>query len=515
MSYQDEINTRLLQLQAEKDELLRGAKARGIEITDPTATIEDGYAFEDEYDESLPKLSEQDPDKVAGEFLETQKVNGSLTLRYWGDTFWKWQRGRYVELTKSDVRAMLVRELRREYRSIKVTDVNNILLNVSAGCAILSCHEMPRWVGGFDKIGRDWRHDEIVTTRNAIIHLPSFVDGRTPNKIMATPDLFSSIACEFDFNEGQSVPKPVRWLRFLDELFGTDHQSIELLRQWFGYCLVRDTKHHKILLAVGPPRSGKGTIARVLRSVVGDGNCCAPTLSGLATNFGLSPLIGKSLAIIGDARLSNRTDVAATTERLLSISGEDAVTIDRKHREPLTVQLKTRFMVISNELPKLNDASGALAGRLLILRFTRSFLGAEDKGLQAALDAERLGIFLWAIEGWRSLRDQGAFIKPDASEDLVEQMADMVSPVSAFLRECCAVGPGYRTSLDTLYESFRAWSETNGIEHCSTKGVFSRDLSAAEPTFRRTRSYDSGRYGKRMFVDGVALVNGSDNGWSS
>jgi len=38
--------------------------------------------------------------------------------------------------------------------------------------------------------------------------------------------------------------------------------------------------------------------------------------------------VNKSLAIISDARLSGRTDQAIVTERLLSISGEDSLTID-------------------------------------------------------------------------------------------------------------------------------------------------------------------------------------------
>jgi phage/plasmid-associated DNA primase len=37
-------------------------------------------------------------------------------------------------------------------------------------------------------------------------------------------------------------------------------------------------------------------------------------------------------------------------------------------------------MVMSNELPRMKDSSGALVNRLLVLRQTRSFLGHEDHG---------------------------------------------------------------------------------------------------------------------------------------
>ena len=56
--------------------------------------------------------------------------------------------------------------------------------------------------------------------------------------------------------------------------------------------------------------------------------------------------------------------MSIVVERLLSISGEDTLTVDRKYREPWTGQLPTRIVILSNELPRLTDSSGALASRI-------------------------------------------------------------------------------------------------------------------------------------------------------
>ena len=64
-----------------------------------------------------------------------------------------------------------------------------------------------------------------------------------------------------------------------------------------------------------------------------------PTLSTLARPFGLSTFIGKPIAVFPDARLSSRPDNAAIVECLLSISGEDDQTIDRKHMPAWTGKL--------------------------------------------------------------------------------------------------------------------------------------------------------------------------------
>src|SRR5262245_37082010 len=116
--------------------------------------------------------------------------------------------------------------------------------------------------------------------------------------------------------------------------------------------------------------------------------------------------------MIQDARLSGRSDTAAIVERLLSISGEDAQTVDRKNLAPVTTKLACRFILISNELPKLNDASGALPGRMILLPLIQSWYGNEDVGLTDRLLTELSGILLWTIAGWQRLRERGHFSQP-------------------------------------------------------------------------------------------------------
>src|SRR5262249_45815776 len=135
------------------------------------------------------------------------------------------------------------------------------------------------------------------------------------------------------------------WERFLGELWPGDDNAIASLQEVFGYLLAGDTSQQKAFMIVGPKRAGKGTIGRVLTGLLGPHNVAAPTLASLATNFGLSPLIGKPLAVISDARLSTRADSKIVVERLLSISGEDSLTVDRKYKDPWTGRLPTRFVI--------------------------------------------------------------------------------------------------------------------------------------------------------------------------
>lgn len=237
----------------------------------------------------------------------------------------------------------------------------------------------------------------------------------------------------------------------------------------------------KSLLLVGPKRSGKGTVGRALANLIGLSNCVSPTLAGLGTNFGLAPLIGKRLAIISDARLSGRADQHAIAERLLSITGEDALTIDRKYAPAWTGQLQTRFLILSNELPRLADASGALASRFILLVLMESFYGREDQALTDKLLKELPGILNWSLAGWARLNRLGAFQQPASGVEAMEALEDLASPIGAFVRDRCNIGAAHSADVDAVFGAWKTWCETQGRERAGTVQTFGRDLRAAVP----------------------------------
>ena len=315
----------------------------------------------------------------------------------------------------------------------------------------------------------------------------------------ATPCFFTPVALDYDFDA--NAGPPTNWLAFLNDLWPDDSQSIATLQEWFGYCLTLDTRQQKILMMVGPKRSGKGTIARVLRRLIGERNVAGPTLSSLSGEFGLQPLLGKSLAIIGDARLNGR-DNSSQIERLLSISGEDSLSVGRKNMTAVEAKLDTRLMLLSNELPRFSDVSGALASRMIILQLTRSWFGEEDAGLFERLVPELPGILLWAIEGWQRLRRRGHFVVPESSREVQEELNDLTSPVGAFVRQCCDVGPELRVPRNELFDAYQRWCRSEGMLHIPSRAVFGRDLRTAVATLRSSQEH-----GGTRFYQGLTLLS--------
>jgi putative DNA primase/helicase len=261
------------------------------------------------------------------------------------------------------------------------------------------------------------RIGDLIEALSAVVFLaadinqPTWLDGRESGTVVAvsnglldiecerlyphTPLYFNQTAVPFDYEP--KAPKPAKWLAFLDKLWPSEkgkenerRSEVSALSEWYGYILSGRLDLHKVLLMVGPTRGGKGVISRILGALIGEQNVAGPTLNSLGGEFGLAPLLGKSLAVLSDTRSGRHNNSAIVVERLLSISGEDTLTVNRKFRDQWTGKLGCRLHIVSNELPRLDDASSAIIGRLVTLLLTESWLSREDHGLEdTLLDATR------------------------------------------------------------------------------------------------------------------------------
>jgi putative DNA primase/helicase len=423
-------------------------------------------------------------------------------LHYHRDNFYAWDGACYPEITESEIRSAEYDFLDQcsvagKDRAVPLKPnaalVSNVTDALRAAALLADRIEAPAWLSERPELDPL----DIVACHNGLLHLPTGV--LHPH----TPLFLTHNAVDFAFDP--DAPSPAAWLRFLRELWGDDAEAIETLQEFFGYALTADTSQQKILLIVGPARSGKGTIARVLRGLAGPDNVVAPTLAGLSTNFGLEALINRRVAIISDARLGRRTDRAIVAERLLSITGEDAITADRKYRKSWTGRIGVRFLILTNELPGLADTSGALVSRFIILVLTESFLGREDHGLIDRLLPERPSILNWSIDGWRRLRRRGHFRQPASGLDATKQMGELASPISAFLDERCEIGVGYAVPVDHLFGEWERWCEGQRRQNVGTKQSFGRDLRAVRPNLV-TKSYrQKGSRGAIRCFEGIRI----------
>ncbi len=422
-----------------------------------------------------------DPRGAAWSLIAAQfHVDGLRTLHFWQEEFHRFDGASYVRLHKADVRAILYsRGGLSTGKPIKREHVENVLDALRAAANYSNANTQPSWVTAFED---DPDPRAVILLRNGVLD-PIERELRPP-----TPRLFAANALPFDYQA--DAPPPAHWLAFLRDLWVDDRESVELLQEWMGYCLTARTEQQKALLLVGPKRGGKGTIGRVLTRLLGAHNVVSPTLASLGTQFGLQPLIGKQVALISDARLGSKADAALMAENVLRVTGEDQISIPRKFMEDFTCTLTTRLTLLTNELPRFTDASGALPSRFLVLQTTQSWFGREDHDLGRRLESELPSILNWCLDGLARLTTRGRFVQPASALQAIAEMEALASPVGAFVLDACNVGPQYEEPVKAVYDAWRQWCEEGGRQHPGTEQTFGRDLKAAVPglVVRRPRA---------------------------
>ena len=429
--------------------------------------------------EDVEALTAQTPAVTAEIILHDNYTRDGLrTLAFWRDDFHIWNGSHYEIYHETEsLDGVLYRFLPRGRLAATARKLSDIKHALKAFVSIQPGIQSPMWRSPPEgPIPED-----LIPFRNGLL------DPDKDQLLPTTPAYFNTWSLPYDYNSAADRGEPVEWLKFLRSLWGDDDDSIKTLQQMFGYCITSDTSQQKMFLVIGPPRAGKGTIGAVLEKLVGSDNTAAPMLGHFAIPHGIDNLIGKPVAIIPDATLSNRADRAQIVEHLKAISGEDRVTIQRKYKSAWTGRLPTRIILLTNEVPDLQDASGALASRFVTIRMTRSFLGKEDRGLRERLYSEIPQILMWALEGRRSLRAEGTFHVGEESKEAARALQEATTPLMVWMEENCEVDPLYDCESQFLYANYKAWAEEQGQTHRWTHQQFTNRLLAAVPGLRKVR----------------------------
>ncbi len=331
----------------------------------------------------------------------------------------------------------------------------------------------------------------LISCRNGI------VDITTGDMYPATPTFFTLTALPLDYDPLAPVPR--KWLRFLLQVMKDRKPLIRTMQEMIGYVLSDDSSMQALFFLWGPPRSGKGTILRVMTKLNGPLNTHHPSIHTIAGRFGLEGCIGKSLIQITDMDCDDPKALSTAASKINAISGQDNMAVERKGIGDWNGVLPGRIVMAGNNLPNFGSHAAATAARLLIFPFDVSFLGREDRDLTDKLAGELAGILNWAIVGLRRLRARGRFEQHKDMADAKKRMLYAGDPLRAFIEERAIVVPNAKVHKSVLYSSYQAYCATVGA-HPLPLHKFGERLPQAFPSIapsKRTRKLSEPR-GKQV-----------------
>lgn len=356
-----------------------------------------------------------------------------------------WKQRHEFELYQS-VRAFL-----RNYRSVGVK-VNNRQVTGLLSMMRPDVYMADRYINDAQK-----EAERYINLRNGLYDLEK--DELIPHR----RDLMMLNQLDFDYDPAASCPHFTRFLHSSLVFPGTkdtDHDMVGLVLQALGYSLTARTDLKASFWLYGVPDSGKSTLLSLIRSIMGS----------LATSVDLNQLGEKTfmLAEIIGKRVVTFPEVGSDTKLneeiyKVIVGGSDEVWTDVKGKKGISFRPISKFWWGMNNLPRVNDRSGALFNRLKLIRFNRSFSAAErDNSLLSKIIDERSGIFNLLIHHYAHLNARGwRFVKQ--SEDKLAEFRLESDTELTFVNDCCDVHHNNKVKASELYTAYKEWCERSGF----------------------------------------------------
>lgn len=386
-------------------------------------------------------LESVEPMKLARAYAEERMgEDGERGLFVAGGEVWSWEGGRWVVRGREDVVGDVLRWLEDAWVSVGKDKMARVGPTPHMAEQVVTClgavakapwERTPFRLGGGGKVGFG------VPFRDVVVHVEGG-EVRTEKRGREWVDRMVLPCTWEEAKEG----KCERWEQAVEEWGQGDERWGELLRRWGGYLLVGYRGYRKWLLMMGKTGGGKGTIAHVLRALMGKGVFQTMDMETIAGEFGLVGV--PSARVVNVSEVSSLEGAGAGKQKVSrfakNLVGEDPITVNEKYGSvSKDLEHGAALMMSSNQVPVLPNEGQGLSNKMLVLPIVRSFdEGGAEYGLKERLEGELAGIAGWFVEGARRLeearvRGEEMWPKPARASDVEMMYRIRNNPVDAFL----------------------------------------------------------------------------------
>lgn len=412
-------------------------------------------------------LEDPSPLFIARQWLKEKFTNGvHVLIRRHQDAWWIYKDGRYGAIESDALDVLLYKYLDGKYY-IEERETKNGLVQVSKQYVPdeFKLRKIKHALMTDTLIGNGRDATEPFTIKGCVCDFEFdrmrhvvFKNGIldvTADKLMPLqPEIFMTSTLPFDYDSKARCPT---WDVVHQQWFD-DPDSRLLLSQWMGYNFIATNHLETMMIMFGKSGSGKSTVTKILSDMLGPERCTPIEYRDLAYTFGMEMVVGKYAAIISEDQTAKRVDTNLVLQAIKRLTGRNRMVIRKKWKDSFNAELFARVTYECDQLPAFVDGAGALGRRINMLHFKNSFADHVDTSLKDKLVKELPGIANWALKGLKSLiANDYEFVKPEASEEIKDELEQITCPLAAMVQDCCEHGALKFTPRDMLFDLHRYW----------------------------------------------------------
>ena len=294
-------------------------------------------------------------------------------------------------------------------------------------------------------------------------------------------------------------------MKYLEEV-QPNEENREMLQMIAGLLLILDTSYNVAFFLVGQGGTGKSVFMNVLEALVGSDNCCCVPLASLAFRFANIGLTESLANIIGDISVTPDSGRLADMKGVFKkVTSGETLFVERKFMNGKEARVTARCVFATNEMPHFSDRSNGIWDRVRVIPFNVVFRNTDKQNprLFEELCGELPGIFKWALDGLRKLRDHKTFPQSEEGRVLLEQLREDYDHEGTFLRETVKEDKNGNVESQSLYQSYRKWCMENGYSPVGANKFKSAVLRMfPDVTYKREPNEV---HQKTTFIEGIAL----------
>lgn len=282
---------------------------------------------------------------------------------------------------------------------------------------------------------------EIIPIMNGLLN----VKTKQLQDFTHTTPYFNKLPLIFNPDE-----KCVKFISFLEDIV-KNKGDILILQELFGYSLYKKYKYKKSFMLEGSGDNGKSQLLKILtENFLGIENTKNLSLMQIEKdNFLMSELHNKLVNVSADIT----SDVLNDSGNFKSLTGNDLISCNRKHKNTITFTNYAKMIFATNELPISKDNSDGFWGRWVHLEFPNKFLSKKEYdtlneeeliGVKLAIpdiistivtEKEMSGVLNWALEGFERLELNKEFSYNKSRKETKEKWLMKANSVLAFINE--------------------------------------------------------------------------------